>query len=225
MLAFWRSKSSQTYNSLFNKWVCWCGERSRDPVSGPVADVANFQAHLFEEGYQSRLLNSFRSAISSVHDPVDGVEVGKHPMISRLLKGAFHHRSPLPRYTSTWDVQVVLQYLERMGPSDALSLKQLTFKLTMLICLTRPSRSADLVSLQLDRRQCKPEGVVFLPSALAKQSLQGRILCEFFFPSFLYNHKLCPVETLSHYERATASLRPRDTNKLLVAINICRSFN
>ena len=32
----------------------------------------------------------FRSAISSVHDKVDGVEVGKHPTISRLLKGAFH---------------------------------------------------------------------------------------------------------------------------------------
>ena len=87
MLASWRSKSSQTYDSLFNKWVCWYGERSRDPVSGPVADVANFLAHLFEEGYQSRSLNSFRSAISSVHDSVDGVEVGKHPMISRFLKG------------------------------------------------------------------------------------------------------------------------------------------
>ena len=99
MLASWRSKSSQTYDSLFNKWVRWCGERSRDPVSGPVADVANFLAHLFEEGYQLQSLNSFRSAISSVHGPVDGVEVDKHPMISRLLKGAFPSRL---QYTSAW---------------------------------------------------------------------------------------------------------------------------
>ena len=218
MLASWRSKSSQTYDSLFNKWIRWCGERHRDPVSGPIADVANFLAHLFEEGYQSRSLNSFRSAISSVHDPVDGVEVGKHPTISRLLKGAFHSRPPLPRYTSTWNVQVVLQYLEGLGPSNTLPLKQLTFKLTMLMCLTRPSRSADLASLQLDRRQYKPEGVVFLPSALAKQSSQGRELREFFFPSFPHNNTLCPVETLRCYERATASLRPEDTSKLFVAI-------
>ena len=86
------------------------------------------------------------------------------------------------------------------------------------MCLTRPSRSADLASLQLDRRQYKPEGVIFLPSALAKQSSQGRELREFFFPSFPHNNTLCPVETLHCYERATASLRPEDTSKLFVAI-------
>ena len=81
--------------------------------------------------------------------------------------------------------------------------------------LTRPSRSADLASLQLDRCQYKPEGVVFLPSALAKQSSQGRILWEFFFPSFPHNSTL---ETLRHYEQATTPLKPKDTSKLLVAI-------
>ena len=196
MLSSWRTKSSQTYDSLFNKWVGWCSERHRDPVSGPIADVANFLAYLFKEGYKSRFLNSFRSAISSVHDPVDGIEVGKHPTISRLLKGAYHSRPPLPRYTSTWNVQVVVQYLDGLGPSDFLSLKQLTFKLVMLLALTRPSRSADLASLQIDRRRYKPEGVEFLPSTLAKQSSQGRTLRQFFFPSFPHNKNLCPVETL-----------------------------
>jgi len=184
MLVSWRSKSSQTYDSLFNKWICWCGERSRDPISGPAADVGNFLAHLFEEGYQSRSLNSFGSAILSVHDPVDGVEVGKHPMISRLLKGAFHHRPPLPRYTSTWDVQVVLQYLEGMGQSDALSLKQLTFKLTMLMCLTRPSRSADLASLQLDRRQYKPEGGRLLAFSISQAVFTGKDTARILFSIF-----------------------------------------
>jgi len=97
MLASWRSKSLQTYDSLFSNWIRWCGKYHRNPISGPIADVANFLAHRFEEGYQSRSLNSFRSAISSVHDPVDGVEVGKHPTISRLLKELFI-LPPLPRY-------------------------------------------------------------------------------------------------------------------------------
>ena len=90
MLSLWRTKSPQIYDSLFRKWASWCSEWSRDPISGPIANVANFLAHLHKEGYQSRSLNSFRSAIPSVHDPVDGVEVGKHPTITRLLKGAFH---------------------------------------------------------------------------------------------------------------------------------------
>jgi len=41
----------------------------------------NFLASLFEQGYQYRSVNSYRSAISSVHEKVDGEEVGKHPLV------------------------------------------------------------------------------------------------------------------------------------------------
>ena len=33
-----------------NKWSSWCHERDRDPVRGPVADIANFLADLFRQG-------------------------------------------------------------------------------------------------------------------------------------------------------------------------------
>ena len=69
--------------------------------------MANFLAHMFEQGYQSRSLNAFRSAISSVHDKVGGIEVGKHSMVIRLLKSASHARLPLPHYTAIWDVHTV----------------------------------------------------------------------------------------------------------------------
>jgi len=85
LLQSWRSKSAQSYNSQFQKWAVWCAERGRNPVSGPASDVANFPAELFEEGYQTSSLNSFRSAISSAHDQVDGVAIGKHPLICRVL--------------------------------------------------------------------------------------------------------------------------------------------
>ena len=57
-------------------------ERNRDPIRGPIADVLNYLAELFEQGYQYRSLNSYRPAISSVHEKVDGVEVGKHPLVA-----------------------------------------------------------------------------------------------------------------------------------------------
>ena len=181
LLASWRSKSNKTYDSHFKKWLRWCTSRGSDPISGPVSEVANFLAELHREGYQSSSLNVFRSAVSSVHEKVDGVEIGKHPTITRLLKGAFHERPPLPRYVSTWDVNIVLQYLKGLGPSSDLSLKQLTYKLVMLLALTRPSRSADLSSLSLARRRFSPEGVTFLPATLAKQSRQGNPWLSFSF--------------------------------------------
>ena len=180
LLASWRTKANQSYDSHFRKWLSWSLERSFNPVSGPVAEVANFLAHLFEQGYQSCSLNAYRSAISSVHDRVDGTEVGKHPIFTRLLKCAFYARPPLPCYTATWNVQALLEYIEGMGTTSSLSLKQLSNKLCMLLALTRPSRSADLASLQIDRCQFNPEGVVFLPAVLAKQSRQGKALAEYF---------------------------------------------
>ena len=37
-----------------------------------------------------RSLNAYRSAISSTHEKLDGVCVGEHPLVSRVLKGAFN---------------------------------------------------------------------------------------------------------------------------------------
>ena len=183
-----------------------------------MSEIANFLAHLHKEGYQSSSLNVFRSAISSVHDKVDGVDVGKHPTVTRLLKGAFHERPPLPWHTSTWDVNAVLQYLKSLGPTSDLTLKQLTYKLVMLLALTRPSRSADLSSLSLARRRFCPEGVTFLPATLAKQSRQRKPLVEFFFPCFPHDENLCPVRTLRQYESVTSSLRSEDQQGLFLAI-------
>ena len=88
------------------------------------------------------------------------MEVGKHPL-ARLLKGAFHVRPPLPHYTSTWDVQVVLDCMLKWGDTASLSLKLLTFKLVMLISLATPSHTADFASLCIDNCCYKPEVLCF----------------------------------------------------------------
>jgi len=75
------------------------------------------------------------------------MDEGKHPLVARVLKGAFHARPPLPHYSTTWDVQVVLNSISGWGDTHSLSLKLLTYKLVMLMALARPSRSADLASL------------------------------------------------------------------------------
>ena len=82
MLASWREKSSKTYESQFKKWIGWCSTRSVDPISCPVGEVVNFLADLFDQGYQYRSLNAYRSAISSVHEKIDGHDVGQHPLVT-----------------------------------------------------------------------------------------------------------------------------------------------
>ena len=100
----------------------WCQLRDRNPTTSPIEDVINFLAYLHKEGYQYRSLNSYRSAISAVHAEVDGYPVGQHPLVTRMLKGAFNERPPLPKYSSFWDVGLVLHYLKKLGNNETLSL-------------------------------------------------------------------------------------------------------
>ena len=110
----------------------------------------------------------------------------------------------------------MLNYLENLGENQSLSLKALSWKLTMLRALTRPSRSADLSQLDLSRRVHKPDGVCFYPNVLAKQSRQGSQIANFFFPSFPGNPTLCPVMVLKAYEDKTGPIRGDET-KLLIS--------
>ena len=141
--------------------------------------------------------------------------MGQHPLVTRLLKGAFNDRPPLPKYTSTWDVQVVLDYLQALGEND---LKQLTWKTVMLLALTRPSKSADLSKLDLKTRSFRSEGVEFAAAGLAKQSRQGNPLSSFFFPSCRDKQELCPVRTLKAYEKRTKTLRGEESRLFVMVI-------
>ena len=138
MLASWRDKSNSNYSSSIAKWARWCHQQGRNPLSGPITDVINFLADLSAQGYQYQSLNSYCSAISSVHEAVDGVSVGAHPAVARLLKGDFHLRPPMAKYSSFWDVGTVTSYLKRLGSNEGLSLRHLTLKTTMFLALTRP---------------------------------------------------------------------------------------
>ena len=99
MLNSWRSKTNGFYNSLFSKWSSWCATRHSDPISGPINEVLNFLAKLYKDGYQYSSINSYCFAISSVHEKIDRYNIGQHSLVTRLIKGVFHVRPPLPRYT------------------------------------------------------------------------------------------------------------------------------
>ena len=134
----------------------------------------NFLAELHTGGYKYQSLNAYRSAILSTHEYVDGVSIGSHPTVSRLLQGAFNSRPPQPWYSSFWDVGVVIQHIRGLGANKDLSHKQLTLKTVILLALTRLSCLADLFKLNLQTRSFKSNGVVFRPIHLAKQSRSSK---------------------------------------------------
>ena len=119
---------------------------------------------------------------------------------------------PLLRYSSTWDVQVVLNYTESLGGNCSLTL--------MLMALTRPTRSADLSKLDLKTIYFRMEGIEFSPTSLAKQSKQGKPVCGFLFLSFPARQELCLVWANREYEWRTLSIRDDETRLFLTIIKL-----
>ena len=90
------------------------------PILLPRKD--NLLTQSFAEGRSYSTINTYRSALSSTLYPVNNVAVGSHPLVVRLLKGIYHLRTPLPRYSSTWDVAKVTNYLRTLFPLEQLNL-------------------------------------------------------------------------------------------------------
>ena len=112
-----------------------------DPFQATVHQVAEYLVYLFDHtdtGYS--VVNTHRCAISALLPPIQGATVGKHPLVKKVMKGIFRLRPSLPRYTVTYDVQVVLDYLDNLGENSVLTLKQLTERVATLLCLLSGQR-------------------------------------------------------------------------------------
>ena len=131
-------------------------------------------------GKQYRTINSLRSAISITHEEVDGARIGQHPLISRFLKGIYNSRPPAPRYSATWDVDVILTYLSNLPGNEDLSFQLLINEVAMLMALSNADRCSDLAALDLNFRSFLPDGVQFIIPGLTKSRRGGPPIKAFF---------------------------------------------
>ena len=100
-----RPGTERAYRSAWQQWTSWCSQREIAPLCPSLGKVLDFLTKLFYRGRQNRTLSGYRSALSMTLSPINGVLVGQHPLVSRLLKGAYHSWPPQPRYRFTWDVE------------------------------------------------------------------------------------------------------------------------
>ena len=178
------------------RWCGWCAERKIDPLSCGVQPFLNFLADLFEQGLQHRTINLICSVISMTQQQVEGISIGQHPLVARLITAVHNSRPPKPHYKVTWDVYIVLKRLRTLRNNDNLSLRALSKKLALLMALTDASKTSELQALDLRFRRFRPEGVYFTLASLTKKKKKqkmGAPAKELFFWS------LCVVQCLRQY--------------------------
>ena len=167
LLAAWHKGTTTTYASTWRKWDSWCCGRQINSVHAPIEATLEFLTSKFNSGKAHRTLNVYWSAISSTHAHIDFVCVGEHPLVDQLLKGAYNMRPPLPRYSSMWDVGVVLSFVELLGENDHLTLKDLSQKLGLL-ALTAIERVSEVIAHDLRYQHYSCDGVTFHLPELTK---------------------------------------------------------
>ncbi|KAJ8021950.1 hypothetical protein HOLleu_39297 [Holothuria leucospilota] len=206
--ASWREGTQKQYDTYHRKWSIFCNERKINPFQPSLIEVLDFLTDLFLRGLGYSGLNTARAALSTFLI-LNGVKtIGQHPLICRFLKGVFELRPPSARYTTTWDVSVVLNFLRELHPLDSLSLKLVTLKLVMLVALVSAQRLQSLQLLDLSTMTKSATSYTFTINQLIKQSRPGySTTITVFLPDFEEDSRLSVYKVLEHYLILTFPLR------------------
>lgn len=189
------------------KWCLFCHERTLDQCEISPINVVNFLAQLFNEGASYRTINLARSAVSAFLSPSAAESVGNHPLVVRLLRGVFQSRPALPKYQSTWNVDIVITFLTDWPNINNSSLTELTLRTVMLLALLSGQRGQTIHLLK--------ETDISFPftdyceinfTSLLKHTTPKAHLKPLTFKAF-DNEKLCIVSHLKEYLARTSPLR------------------
>ncbi|XP_061166546.1 uncharacterized protein LOC133191815 [Saccostrea echinata] len=196
LLSSWRKSTQQQYRTYFHKWMLFCERKSISPFQASVNPVLEFLLELYKSGLGYSAVNTAKSCNFSIFDIINPeTSLGSSSLIERFMRGIFNRRPSLPRYTCTWDVSVVLEYLKTLIPVNTISLRFLSWKLAMLIALLTGQRCQSLHLIDIRNILINNDFVKIHFGDLLKQSKPGNHLQPIELVRFKQDERLCVVKT------------------------------
>lgn len=139
-------------------------------------------------------------------------------IIKRILKGMYNSNPPKPKYNFTWDPHPVLNKMAEWFPLDKISVKQLTFKMVVLLALISGQRLQTLAKINIKHiKETNDSLQVFIIEKL-KTSGKNRLQPVLILPFFREKPELCLASVILQYLKVTASLRPEKEEKLILTL-------
>ena len=211
----WRSGTTNQYQTYHKKWESFCCRRNINLLQATLQDGINLLGDLFATGVGYSCINTARSALSSIIVLPGSVHFGSHPLVTRFVKGVFETRPSLPRYKEIWDVDSALKVLATCTLGAELSLRDMSWKLTMLLALLSGQRVLTLKALTLTSMTLTVNKCVFTIDTPLKTTRPGTHLGRIEFLTYEPDRNLCVVQHLQHYIDRTSHLRG-ETDQLLI---------
>lgn len=204
----WNPATFRQYSTYIRQWLTCCQEENISPVEWSIGDGINFLTKLFTEkslGYSA--MNTARSALSVIMHNPDGSTFGNNHLVKKLLRGMFKLRPALPKYTCTFDVQIVLQYLSSLGDSFSIPFKFLSYRLATLFCLLSGQRDQTLSAIDVRFISITDERVICYISQILKTTRPTFHQSPIDFRSYPLCDSLCPVKNTQAYLSRSFRLR------------------
>lgn len=200
-----RAATNSAYQSAWVDWADLCVRRGKDPLRNDLIPILSHLSALFESGKSYNTINISRSMLSSTLSPIEGFLVGSHPMVIRLLRGCYNLNPPRTKYNSTWDPEVIFNYLKRLAENEDLNLKLLSAKLVTLIALSSLLRVSEIASICRASVSFTSSAVSFQLTKPRKAQHQGP-LKVISLPT-CPERSICPVRSLGSYLYETDPIR------------------
>ncbi len=219
--------TSRTYKQNWKEWVGWCSRKNLDPLKLSVIKLCEFLNHLFEVGLAWSTIGCYRSAVCTILQPDVERTFASHKSVKRLMKSIFLKRPPKRKVFTPWRVHKLLKLLERMGPIDTLTLKELTWKTACLVSLATSKRMSDMSLMSVKRGSMYMSGdhIQFQLNFGSKTDRPNHYSNIVHIYRNKQNASLCPVLHLKKYVILTGQFRktPEQLDSLWLSLNVKHS--
>ena len=102
IMASWKKSEQKNYLSIIRQWLSFCCERDFDSSVPSVNTVLEFLTTLYKRGIGSLQINKPHSALSVLYQDI---QLGKHSLVSRFVRGVRNMRTPQPKYSILRDAK------------------------------------------------------------------------------------------------------------------------
>ena len=155
------------YNSGLKLWWEFCKRKNKNIFLVSVPNVLKFLTLYFNKGASHGTLNSYRCAIAQIA----GLDFANDFRLKRFFKGVFNLRPNEPKYYTTWDPSIVLNYIKTFPINR--SLQTLTYKLAALLALSTGQRVQTLASIEISNIVIADDGITIkIPKKLKTSGKQ-----------------------------------------------------
>ena len=154
---------------------------------------------MFKTGVGYSFICSTRSVLNNIIYLTGDKDISKHLLIQRFMRGVFSLRPPKVKCTFTWNINVLLTHLKKLGPNTSLPFHTLSKKLATLLMLISGTRVNTIFSMALSSLRKNNDTFVFLPEKLLKHFRPSHMGNPIQIKKFSEDMELCPYNLLTVY--------------------------